>query len=130
MERLTQSPFGQYSLHCLVSSLISGEVLTLLLCTTMFLFIFPNTVLNVHGYCGQSVINEYANFFDGFQDFRDFANQLKDKNDPKILKLKLKILAMISLGVAHVHEIDGKNNATVRKHFATSSIFLMIRHSH
>ena len=70
-------------------------------------------VLNVYGYCGQSAINEYANFIDNFHDFKNFARQLRDNNEGKVLKLKLQIVAMIALGITHIHEIDGPNNATL-----------------
>jgi len=58
-------------------------------------------------------LNEFADFIEGFHDFISFAKQLRGKNDEKILKLKLQIVTMIAIGVSHIHEIDGPNNATM-----------------
>lgn len=64
-------------------------------------------IIDIYSFCGQSTVNEYANFIDGFQDFKTFARQLRNKNG-KVLQLKLQIAAMIALGVQHIHEIDGE----------------------
>ena len=70
-------------------------------------------VLNIYGYCGQSAINELADFFPGFTNLKAFARQMGGKNDDEMLRVKLRICVMMALGIAHMHEIDGINNATM-----------------
>jgi len=70
-------------------------------------------VINIYAFCGQSTINEYADFIHGFQDFKTFAKRIRGNNDRKVLFLKLQIATMITLGVQHIHEIDGRNNASL-----------------
>ncbi len=70
-------------------------------------------VVDVYSFCAQSTINEYADFIRGYQDFRSFAKQLRGNNEKRVLQLKLKIATMIALGVQHIHELDGPNNATL-----------------
>mmetsp|Transcript_30224 Transcript_30224/g.66464 ORF Transcript_30224/g.66464 Transcript_30224/m.66464 type:complete len:874 (-) Transcript_30224:40-2661(-) len=70
-------------------------------------------VIDIYGYCGQSAINELADFFTGFTNLQAFARQLQGNIDAHMLRLKLQISIMMALGVAHMHEIDGQNNATM-----------------
>ena len=70
-------------------------------------------VIDIYGFCGQSAINELADFFDDFTNLQAFARQLGGNNDEHLLRLKLQICIMMALGVAHMHEIDGPNNATM-----------------
>ena len=70
-------------------------------------------VIDIYGFCGQSAINELADFFEDFTNLQAFARQLGGNNDEHLLRLKLQICIMMALGVAHMHEIDGSNNATM-----------------
>ena len=70
-------------------------------------------VIDIYGFCGQSAINELADFFEDFTNLQAFARQLGGNNDEHLLRLKLQICIMMALGVAHMHEIDGPNNATM-----------------
>jgi serine/threonine protein kinase len=70
-------------------------------------------ILDVYGFCGQTAINEYADFIDGFQNFKTFAKQLVNKNDKDVLAMKLRISAMIAIAVQHIHEIDGADVASM-----------------
>ena len=70
-------------------------------------------VIDIFGYCGQSAINELADFFAGFNTLQSFARQLQDNFDEKVLRLKLQVSAMLALGVAHMHHLEGDNNATM-----------------
>lgn len=74
-------------------------------------------VMNVYGYCGQSAVNELAGFFDGFTNLQAFAKQLRGRNEPKITRMKLQISAMLALGVAHMHEIDGDGDNATMVHY-------------
>ena len=70
-------------------------------------------ILDVYGFCGQTAINEYANFIDGFQNFKAFAKHLRDNNNEDVLAMKLRVSAMIALAVQHVHEVDGDNRTSM-----------------
>jgi hypothetical protein len=70
-------------------------------------------VIDIYSFCGQSTVNEYASFIDGFQHFKHFAKQLRGKNNKNVLYLKLQIAIMIAQGVQQIHEIDGPDNATM-----------------
>ncbi len=70
-------------------------------------------VLNVYSYCGQSAVNEFADFIDGFKDFKTFARRIGGNRESKIMKLKIQIAAMLALGIMHIHEVDGVDNATM-----------------
>ncbi len=70
-------------------------------------------IINIYAACGPSAINEFADFIPGFHNFREFAKQLRDRDEDNVLKLKLQIATMIALGVQHIHEIDGPGNATM-----------------
>ena len=70
-------------------------------------------VIDIYGFCGQSAINELADFFEDFTNLQAFARQLGGNNDEHLLRLKLQICIMMALGVGHMHEIEGPNNATM-----------------
>ena len=70
-------------------------------------------VLNVYSFCGQSAVNEFADFIDGFQDFKTFARRIGGNRELKITKLKIQIATMLALGIMHIHEVDGPDNATM-----------------
>ena len=70
-------------------------------------------ILNVYSFCGQTAINEYANFIDGFQNFKTFAKHLVNNNGKDVLAMKLRISAMIAIAVQHIHEIDDVDVASM-----------------
>ena len=70
-------------------------------------------IIDIYSFCGQSTVNEYADFIDRFEDFKSFAKQLRGKNGERILSLKLQIATMIAIGMQHIHEIDGPDNTTM-----------------
>ena len=71
-------------------------------------------VMNVYGYCGQSALNELADFIDGYSNLQVFARSLQDRFEPHITVMKLQLSVMLALGVSHVHGIDGDpSNATL-----------------
>ncbi|KAL7463286.1 hypothetical protein ACHAXS_003660 [Conticribra weissflogii] len=85
---------------------------------------FSPYVMNIYGYCGQSAVNELANFgIEGLSSLEKISRQFRGliKIEP-ISKIKLQLAAMVSTGVSHVHSIDypdhgdnstGKSNATM-----------------
>jgi serine/threonine protein kinase len=70
-------------------------------------------IIDIYSYCGNSMVNEFADFIQGYQNFRAFAKQLSGNNEDKVLNLKLQIATMIALGVQHIHEIDESMNTTL-----------------
>jgi serine/threonine protein kinase len=63
-------------------------------------------VMNVFGYCGQSALNELANF-KYVTSLEQLDRRLRGKEymGSAILLLKLKLATSIAVGVAHVHEV-------------------------
>ena len=63
-------------------------------------------VLNVYGYCGQSALNEFANFrIPELSSLEKFDRQLRGKVHPRISRMKLKLAVSVATGVAHMHEL-------------------------
>lgn len=61
-------------------------------------------VIDIYGYCGQSVINEFAQDGDLFHYVR--KHQISPRE-------KLKMARDVALALADVHDIEGKDNATI-----------------
>jgi len=69
---------------------------------------FSPYVVNVHGYCGQSAINEFADGILGgkINNLEQLNRKLRGKeSDPQALFLKLQIAVKVSLGLIHIHNI-------------------------
>jgi Protein kinase domain len=68
-------------------------------------------VVNVHGYCGQSTINERANFqVDGLKSLEDFDRRMRGLNTPYANALKLRVAASVATAVADVHRVPLHEN--------------------
>ena len=64
-------------------------------------------VLNVYGYCGQSALNEFANFkIPELSSLEKFDRQLRGKKHPRIDRMKLKLAVSVATGVADMHELS------------------------
>lgn len=75
---------------------------------------FSPYVINVHGYCGQSAINELAQGIMGgkITNLEQLDRRLRGKEeDPQALLLKLQLATKVSLGMAHVHNIHVSDNS-------------------
>lgn len=70
-------------------------------------------VMDVYGFCGQSAINELADFPYGLNSLEKFDRHWRDHHGPDVLLLKLQVAASVALGLAHVHEIDSDEVATM-----------------
>jgi serine/threonine protein kinase len=70
-------------------------------------------VLDIYGYCGQSALNELAHFADGMSSLEHLAKNLKNNYNSEVNSYRLQVAAMIALGLAHVHEIDGRDRASL-----------------
>jgi len=61
-------------------------------------------VVNVYGYCGQSAINELANFpFTDVLNLETFNRRMRGKDSARAFAIKLRMAASIALGVADIH---------------------------
>lgn len=68
---------------------------------------FSPYVLDIYGYCGQSAINELANFgIEGLASLEKIARQFRGVNVEPVNKIKLQLASMVSAGVSHMHSID------------------------
>ena len=68
---------------------------------------FSPYVLNIYGYCGQSAINELANFgVEGLTSLEQIARQFRGANVEPVNKIKLQLASMVASGVSHMHSID------------------------
>lgn len=64
-------------------------------------------VLDVYGYCGQSAINELANFgFEGMTSLESVAKGFRGLDIEQVSKIKLQLATMVAQGVSHLHSID------------------------
>ena len=70
-------------------------------------------VMNVYGYCGQTAINEFAHFMEGYSDFEDFAKRVRGKNGKSFMFVKLQIATMIALGLNDIHDVGDNGYATM-----------------
>jgi len=71
---------------------------------------FSPYVMDIYGYCGQSTINELANFGDGIASLEKVAQSFRwytDEQDvERVSKIKLDLSSDIATGVSHMHSID------------------------
>ena len=69
---------------------------------------FSPYVLDIYGYCGQSAINELANFgIEGMSSLEKVARSFRGMEDIEpVSKIKLQLASMVAAGVSHVHSID------------------------
>lgn len=77
-------------------------------------------VLDVYGYCGQSAMTELAFLEKGINNLYRLSTGLKDIFTPYVLRTKLQIAAMTSLGLAHVHGVPLSGDA--KKHDNTATL--------
>ena len=76
-------------------------------------------VVNIYGYCGQSAINELADFpFPGITSLEDFDRRVRGKNSEHALAIKLRMAASVAMGVAHIHQAgDHKAERAAMVHY-------------
>ena len=63
-------------------------------------------VMDIFGYCGQSALTELAFLENGINNLYRLSTGLKGNCSPYVLRTKLQIAAMISLGLAHIHSVS------------------------
>lgn len=64
---------------------------------------FSNFVMDVYGYCGQSAINELADFRDGINSLEQLDRRMRGKEGHPILILKIRLALSVAIGLYHVH---------------------------
>jgi serine/threonine protein kinase len=64
---------------------------------------FSPFVMNVYGYCGQSAINELADFKPEINALEQLDRRLRGQHSNNILVLKLRLAMSVSIGLYHVH---------------------------
>jgi serine/threonine protein kinase len=68
---------------------------------------FSPYVLDIYGYCGQSAINELANFgIEGLASLEKISRQFRGIDVEPVNKIKLQLASMVAAGVSHMHSID------------------------
>ena len=73
-------------------------------------------IVDIFGACGPTAINEFAFSAEGFLNIMDFANKtsnMEHVDGVDAALLKVKVAVKVALGLQHIHEIDGMNNATM-----------------
>lgn len=67
-------------------------------------------VVNIYGYCGQSAINELADFpYAGIQNLEGFNKRMRGNDSDKANIIKLRMAASIALGLADIHAGGSQN---------------------
>ena len=66
---------------------------------------FSPHVVNIYGYCGQSAINEYADFphGDDIKSLEKLSRRMRGKYEPRSMLLRLFVASSVATGLAHVH---------------------------
>jgi len=69
---------------------------------------FSPYVLDIYGYCGQSAINELANFgIEGMSSLEKVARSFRGmQHIEPVSKIKLQLASMVATGISHMHSID------------------------
>lgn len=71
-------------------------------------------VVNVYGMCGNSALNELADFpFAGVQSLEVFNRRMRGQDSPEVQKIKLRMAASIAVGLADVHSVDDSEVPTL-----------------
>lgn len=63
-------------------------------------------VMDIYGYCGQSALNELADF--NWDSLEKFDRNMRGKTSPGLNYLKLQLASSVAVGLAHVHEVDDR----------------------
>lgn len=62
-------------------------------------------VMDIFGYCGESALTELAFSENGINNLYRLSTGLKGIDTPYVLRTKLQIAAMVSLGLSHIHSV-------------------------
>ena len=87
---------------------------------------FSPYVINVHGFCGQTAINEFAEGILGgkITSLEKLNRRLRGKeSDPQALFLKLQLATKVSLALAHVHNIHVSDSSGGRSKSVQSLLY-------
>ena len=82
--------------------------------TAMERLTWSEFVVDIFGYCGQSALNEMANFpYGDVRDLEKFNRKLRNRQGVAVDRIKLQLAASVAQGVADIHSIDGGERATM-----------------
>jgi serine/threonine protein kinase len=72
---------------------------------------FSPFVMNVYGYCGQSALNELADFKDPKMNSLEQLNRkMRGKQGAAVEMLKLRLALSVTVGLVHVHNVNQPSN--------------------
>jgi serine/threonine protein kinase len=76
-------------------------------------------VVDVFGFCGNSAINEIADFpYPDVKDLEHFDRKMRYREKvPQVQRIKLQIAASIAQGIADIHSIDGLEQGATMVHY-------------
>lgn len=71
-------------------------------------------VVNIYGYCGQSAMNELADFsYPGIQNLENFNKRMRGQYTEQTNRIKLRMAASVALGVADIHAAGSTDDENV-----------------
>ena len=84
-------------------------------------------VIDIYGHCGNSVMTELAFREKGIDSLYRLATGLKDNFTPHVLQTKLRIAAMIAVGLSHVHNVPidadiDSDGGSMKNHYTQATI--------
>mmetsp|Transcript_18065 Transcript_18065/g.37022 ORF Transcript_18065/g.37022 Transcript_18065/m.37022 type:complete len:600 (-) Transcript_18065:503-2302(-) len=74
-------------------------------------------VMDIYGFCGQSALNELAHLEKGISNIYRVGTGLAGNHSPQAMRSRLKIGAMIALGLSHVHSIPPDDGPSESYHW-------------
>ena len=84
-------------------------------------------VMDIYGFCGQSALNELADFktnLNALEQLDRAMRNFKPKNekDDRINIMKLRLATMVATGLSHVHSVDPPSKASISSSTQTAKI--------
>jgi serine/threonine protein kinase len=79
---------------------------------------FSKYVMNVHAYCGQSAVNEMADFpVPGIQSLEALDRRMRGRDSTQADVMKLRLAASIATGVADIHAVESMDGRPAMVHY-------------
>ena len=77
-----------------------------------------NYVMDVYAYCGQSAVNEIADFpFAGVTSLESFNRRMRGRDSARANAIKLRMAASIATGVADIHAVESMDGRPAMVHY-------------
>jgi hypothetical protein len=75
-------------------------------------------VMNVYAYCGQSAVNEMADFsVPGLQSLEAFDRRMRGRDSRQADMMKLRVAASVATGVADIHDVESMDGRPSMVHY-------------